>query len=363
MVSWLLASAMASQSVATDPRLTLTVEKTNYVSTGRYEEALAFCEALAELSPMAQVVNIGRSPQGRRMVALVVSENPGAVMVGENRGEKPLVFVQNGIHPGEIEGKDATLMLVRQLLGLGKAKDYPDYSADILEKVDLVIIPVFSVDGHERMSPYNRINQNGPDEMGWRVTAQNLNLNRDYAKADAPEMRNLLELINGLKPDFLIDNHTTDGGDWQYVVMHDVPKYPNMHPSSSWEWSDAYEKAVMPMVDDAGYLTAPYFGGISQTATEPVIRTGFFGPRYSTGYMGLRNVPSLLVETHVLKEYKPRLLATAELNYRTWEWCADNAESLLAARAAADEATSAWKAGDRVALDRQDWAGTGGLDV
>lgn len=345
MIDWILASAMAAVTVQSDPRLTLTVEKTNFVETGRYQEALAFCEALAELSPKAQVVNIGRSPQGRRMVALVVSENPGAVMVGENRGKKPLVFVQNGIHSGEIEGKDATLMLVRQLLGLGKGKEYPDYSADILQNVDLVIIPVFSVDGHERMNPYNRINQNGPKEMGWRGTAQGYNLNRDYVKADALEMRHLLELVTGLKPDFFIDNHTTDGGDWQYVVQFDVPKYPTMHQTIV-DWSAKYEAGVMPQVDKAGYLTAPYFGGINQSTDTPMIRADLFGPRYSTGYMGLRNVPSLLVETHVLKEYKPRVLGTAEINYRTWEWCADHAAELLAARKQADQETAAWEAGD-----------------
>lgn len=350
MLSWaflVLTSGVSKPEI--DPRLVLTAEKTGFVETGRYEEALAFCEALSDLSPMVQVVDYGRSPQGRRMVALIVSENPGSVMLGVNRGKKPLIFVQNGIHSGEIEGKDACLMLVRQLVGLGKAEDYPDYSPEILKKVDLVILPVYSVDAHERMSAFNRANQNGPKEMGWRATAQNYNLNRDYAKADGGETQNLLALVNSLKPDFFIDNHTTDGGDWQYTVQYDVPLYPTMHPSVL-DWSGKYVEGVMPQVDQAGYLTAPYFGGINQTAAEPTIRASFYGPRYSTGYMAFRNVPSLLVETHVLKAYKPRLLATAEINYRTWEWCADHAEELLAARREADEATEAWKEGDTAVL-------------
>lgn len=219
----------------------------------------------------------------------------------------------------------------------------------LLKKVDLVILPVFSVDAHEKMNPFNRPNQNGPKEMGWRTTAQNLNLNRDYAKVDAGEMRAMLPFMVKLSPDFFIDNHTTDGGDWQYTVQYDVPRYPTMDKAIV-DWSVEYQNAVMPMVDKAGFLTAPYFGGISQTAEHPTIRADYFGPRYSTGYMVLRNVPSLLVETHVLKAYKPRVEGTMVVDYRTWEWCGDHAASLLAARKKADGDATALKAGDSFPL-------------
>lgn len=283
------------------------------------------------------------------MVALAIGEDPAAVLAGIRKPGRPLIFVQNGIHSGEIEGKDACLMLARQLLGLGKGKGFPDYDAGILEKVDIVILPVLSVDAHERFGAFNRANQNGPKEMGWRATAQNYNLNRDYVKADAGETQALLPFINSLKPDFFIDNHTTDGGDWQYTMMFDVPKYATMHKAIV-DWSIQYENAVMPMVDRAGWLTAPYFGRVNESGESVTIRSDTFGPRYSTGYMAMRNTPSLLVESHVLKPYKDRLLATAELNFRSWEWCARNAESLMAARRAADAETKAWKKGATATL-------------
>ncbi len=187
---------------------TLVYERSGFLRTGRYEEAVTFCRRLDLASPFAKMVRFGKSPEGREMVALFISKEGKFDPKSWRTSKKPLVFVQNGIHSGEIEGKDASLMLARALLVEGK-------ESKILDGANLLIVPVFSVDAHERFGPYNRVNQNGPVEMGWRATAQNLNLNRDYMKADAPEMRNLLGLLHRFKPDFFFDNHTTDGADWQ----------------------------------------------------------------------------------------------------------------------------------------------------
>jgi len=111
---------------------------------------------------------------------------------------KIVLLIQAGIHAGEIDGKDAGLMLIRDLVIHGR-------DPELLEKVTILFMPIFSVDGHERSGPHNRINQNGPEEMGWRTTAQNLNLNRDYLKADAPEMRAWLRLFNDWEPEFFVD--------------------------------------------------------------------------------------------------------------------------------------------------------------
>src|SRR5690606_38881917 len=119
------------------------------------------------------------------------------------------------IHPGESEGKDATLMLLRDMVTRNMHKD-------LLEKSSIIFIPIFNVDGHERSGPYNRINQNGPEEMGWRTNAQNLNLNRDFMKADTPELQHWLSMFNTWLPDFFMDIHTTDGADYQYALTYAV---------------------------------------------------------------------------------------------------------------------------------------------
>lgn len=345
---WAIIGSSVAMGLAEDS-LILTAERTNFAETGVYDEAVSFCKELDRRSGRAKVFSIGKSPQGREMVVLMLSSNPDAAWKGQHKGKKPMIFVQNGIHSGEIEGKDASLILAREMIVPGLGQTYSRGIDKILDQVDVAILPVFSVDAHERRSPFNRANQNGPKEMGWRVTAQNFNLNRDYVKADALEMRNLLPVLNKLSPDFFIDNHTTDGGDWQYVVQYDVPQYSHLDTGVV-DWSRKYLDRVLPQVDADGYLTAPYFGAISQTAENPTIRNDVFGPRYSTGYMALRNVPSLLVETHVLKDYKTRVLGTISINARTWQYCADQAKGLLEVRQSADRGAEEFRPGQEVGL-------------
>ena len=131
------------------------------------------------------------------------------------------MLVQAGIHPGEPDGKDAGLMLLRDMVIHGK-------HLELLENITLLFIPIFNVDGHERFGPYNRINQNGPEEMGWRTNARNLNLNRDFLKADAFEMQYFLKLWNDWQPDFYIDTHSTNGGDYQYPMTYIIEISGNM---------------------------------------------------------------------------------------------------------------------------------------
>lgn len=324
----------------------LTCERTNYAKTGRYAESYAFCENLS-LLPNVQMVPIGESPEGRPMIVMILSTDPD-VLDFEKR-KKPLLYINNGIHSGEIEGKDADLILARRMMCPdGRPESDPNWSG-LLDKVSLAFTPVFSVDAHERMSAFNRANQNGPDEMGWRVTGENLNLNRDFVKADGLEMQNLLNYLNDIEPDFYIDNHTTDGGDWQYVAQYDVPALPTMPPETV-ELAKKFVAEVMPLSDKAGFLTAPYFGNFDERRPERGISLSPFGPRYSTGYWAARNRPSMLVETHVLKPYKERVMATLELNRLTLEWMGKNASLLRAKNLAADLNSGAMKEGDDLIL-------------
>src|SRR2546423_8826342 len=123
----------------------------------------------------------------------------------------PVLLLQAGIHPGESDGKDAGFIALRELLGESAAPG-------VLERIAILFVPAFNVDGHERFGRWNRPNQNGPEEMGWRTTAQNLNLNRDYTKADAPEMRSLLGLLGQWDPILYADLHVTDGAQFEHDV-------------------------------------------------------------------------------------------------------------------------------------------------
>ena len=159
------------------------------------------CEAFAHEWPDAvRRIEFGRSAEGRPMLALVVSKaDPHKV---------PVLMFQGGIHPGESDGKDAGFMTLRDILRGSVAPG-------VLDRIAILFVPAFNVDGHERFGRWNRPNQNGPEEMGWRTTAQNLNLNRDYMKAEAPEMQAMLGLLCEWDPIVCADIHVTDGADFE----------------------------------------------------------------------------------------------------------------------------------------------------
>ncbi len=145
------------------------------------------------------------------MLALIASRSGALSAEAAHKRGLPVILVQGGIHAGEIDGKDAGFLALREVLE-GKA------APGALDKQVLVFVPVFNVDGHERFGRWNRPNQRGPEEMGWRTTAQNLNLNRDYVKADAPEMRNMLGLVNQWDPLVYVDLHVTDGAKFEHDI-------------------------------------------------------------------------------------------------------------------------------------------------
>ena len=188
-------------------------EKSGGLRTPRYEATIAYCKKLAAASPQLLFTHFGTSPQGRPLPLLVADRQGNFTPERVRESDNLVVLVQACIHAGESCGKDAGLRLVRDLTVTGQY-------TDLLAGVTLLFIPIFNVDGHERFGPHNRINQNGPEEMGWRTTAQNLNLNRDFLKADAPEMQAWLNLFTAWLPDFFVDIHSTDGADFQYPITY-----------------------------------------------------------------------------------------------------------------------------------------------
>lgn len=306
----------------------LTYEKSGFLETGRYAEASAYVRRLDEASPYAKAFSIGATPEGRSLDILLISEERRFTAAERARSRKPLILIINGIHSGEIEGKDASLILARRLV---IEKRY----AELLDKVDIAILPIYNADGHERFSAYSRVNQNGPKEMGWRTNSLNLNLNRDFTKADSPETRALLKFMSDFRPDFFFDNHTTDGGDWQYHASYSVPMGPTQDPSVA-AWSKRMVDSVVKACDGDGHPIIPYFGGFNAANPASGISASDFTPRYSTGFGAAINRPTMLIETHVLKPYKLRVETTFSMVLNTITFCANDAEGLIAANQAAD---------------------------
>lgn len=278
-----------------DPWIT-PAERVGFRTTPDYAATRAWLDRLAAASPLLSIDAFGRSPQGRDLYYVRASKGGGG---------KPVVLVQAGIHAGEIDGKDAGMMLLRDIALRGKDT--------LLDRVDLVFVPIFNVDGHERASPYNRPNQRGPQDMGWRTTAQNLNLNRDYLKADAPEMRAMIALIRRLDPVLYLDLHVTDGIDHQYDITYAFSGWRGQYARS--EAIGAFlDTRLRPQMDAAlsrgGHVPGFYVSAIDNRAPEKGIAHDPDTPRFSTGYGDLAHIPTVLLETHSLKPYRQRVLGS-----------------------------------------------------
>ena len=212
---------------------------------------------------------------------------------------------------------------------------------ELLDNVSFLMIPVFNVDGHEDFRATNRINQNGPEELGTRNTAQFLNLNRDFLKADAPEMRAWLKLYNRWMPELFIDVHVTNGADFQYVMTYAIENRGTIMEEGLRRWSlDVYEKQLNERMEKVGFPLFLYASFRKYNAPESGILIDIFDPRYSEGYAASRNRLGLLIENHIYKPYEQRVKATVEAFIASARILAENKETLKQIIADADKNVS-----------------------
>ena len=331
------AASLTASTKASPPDLLTTSEKTNWAETGRYVEVEDLAHRLEHDSHFVKVVTFGTTPENRPMIALIVSKDRAFTPEVAAKTNKAIILIQSGIHSGEIEGKDTALMLVRDI---AVTKRYASW----LDKAIFVVIPVFNVDGHEDVSPYHRVNQNGPKATGLRETAQGLNLNRDYIKADTPEMRAWLTLYNSWLPDFMFDNHVTDGSDMQYDVTWDMARNQDIaEPVRSWI-NDKYVPELNKRMAADGHGVAPY-GALRNVNGKREFFMEVFSPRYSHLYSAVQNRPCLLVETHSLKANRTRAWADFDIMRNTIDIILEDPQALRGAVREADR-TLAAQAGD-----------------
>ena len=278
-------------------------EKSGLTDTPRYDETVAWLGKLADASPEVEMVALGTSPEGRTIWMVVASADRAFTAEALAKSGKPTLYVQAGIHAGEIDGKDAGMMLLRDLTVRGN-------QAALLAGANLLFVPILNVDGHERFSPYGRINQRGPRQMGWRTNARNLNLNRDYAKLDTPEVRAEVAMLNAWDPDLAVDVHVTDGIDCQYDVTWGYPG-PHAYSPNAAAWLDAVlTPAETHDLTAMGHVPGPFFFAADDADLSKGVIDWTSSPRFSDGYGDIRHNPTVLVETHSLKSYDRRVLGT-----------------------------------------------------
>ncbi len=309
-------------------------EQSGFLQTGRYPEVVALCDAFARAHPrQVRCFDFGTTPEGRPMKAMAVSSAGALTPEAARRRGLPVVLVQAGIHAGEIDGKDAGFWLLRELLAGSRAPG-------VLDRQVMLFVPVFNVDGHENFRAWNRPNQRGPEQMGFRVTAQRYNLNRDFVKADSPEMQAMLRLVGDWDPLVEIDLHATDGAQFEHDIS--ITAEPvNSGDEELRRVGRALRDGIIERLRAGGSDPLDFYPSFVEY-DDPA--SGFSEnvptARFSHGYHVLRNRIGILVETHSWRTYPERVRATRDTVQHLLELVAENGAEWQAVATRADQRAS-----------------------
>jgi hypothetical protein len=341
----LVPAAAASAQVAPTPvapEWQTRAEASGFTATSTYDETVAFLKRLQARWPSLNLSFFGTSAQGRPLPLVVVSKERLFRPRRAREASKPIVMIQNAIHAGEVDGKDACLILLRDL-ALGR---HPE----ILDAATLVVIPIYNVDGHERVSLYNRPNQDGPrDGQGYRTTASGLDLNRDHLKLESEEARALIALVSEWRPHLHIDNHVSDGYEHDLVLGYAYAEAPQA-PAAVGAWLETHLAAAAAAANRPGSQVGRYVELRDENDPARGVTSRAYPPRYSTGYFALRNRPSVLIETHSYRPFGDRvranldfllaLLEQVRVNGGGLRRAVEDAEAVTVARGRAEAAPS-----------------------
>jgi len=289
-----------------------------------YADTRAWFDRLDAASDLIRIEQFGTSPEGRPIYAVIASKD-GATF----DPSKPVLLAQAGIHPGEIDGKDAGMMLLRDIAFYGKD--------GLLDRANLILVPILSVDGHERAGAYSRPNQRGPRIQGWRHTATNQNLNRDFMKLDQAEMQAVMGLIHKYQPDLYVDIHVTDGIDYQYDVTFGYNGEGGVWSRSPAiaSWLDAaFKPAMYAALEAQGHIPGELVFAIDDRDPKKGLNDGGLGERFSNGWGSAAHIPTILIENHSLKPHEQRVLGTYIFLEQALKLLAEKSGDLRAAIAA-----------------------------
>lgn len=280
----------------------------------------------------ATLIEIGRDDDGSPIHLFILSDGSGSTPDSIRAAGKNILWITNGIHPGEPDGIDASLLLVQALLD-------SDQYMGLLANNAVCIVPVYNVSGARQRNSTTRVNQLGPAEYGFRGNARNLDLNRDFIKADAQNTRTLIAALNEWDPDVYFETHVSNGADHQYV-MELLTTHPDKLDTNLRRFM---QQRLMPRqytwMEQRGHLMCPYFETLHRIPEQGL--TGFVdGPRYSTGYNALRQRIGILSEAHMLKPFADRVNATFQLMLATLAAMNEHPQELQAARAKAKASAS-----------------------
>ena len=278
-------------------------ERSNGTATATYAECIAFYRQLGQLSPKLSIKEIGMSDAGYPYHLVLYSNDGQADPALWHRQQKVVLLINNGIHPGEPDGVDASMMLLRDLVT--KKISLPD-------NVALAVIPLYNIGGALNRGSFSRANQNGPLSYGFRGNAQNLDLNRDFTKNDSRNARSFARIFHWVNPDILIDNHVSDGADYQYTMTLLCSQWNKLGGGLGTFLHDVFQPALFAAMEKKGWPMTPYVD-FEDGNPDKGWEAFYDPPRYSTGYAALFNTIAFMPETHMLKPFHDRVLSTYAL--------------------------------------------------
>jgi hypothetical protein len=308
---------LPSQTLFAQP-VTTVFEKSNGTQSPGYFEIIDWWKKLDAKSGKVKLLTMGMTDAGYPLHLAVVANNGDYNFDNIRKNNKRVILINNGIHPGEPDGIDASMLLARDIV-INKIK-LPD-------NIVLAIIPVYNIGGCLNRSANYRVDQNGPEEFGFRGNSQNLDLNRDFIKCDSKEARSFAEIFHLIDPDVFLDNHVSNGADYQHVMTLICSQHNKLGGMMGEFMNNTFEPALYASMKEKGYDLIPYVNSFSDSPDNgwPEFLEG---PRYSSGYAALWHTFSFVAETHMLKPYDQRVKATYELMKSFIDFTSKNYEQI-----------------------------------
>ncbi|WP_073085424.1 M14 family metallopeptidase [Winogradskyella jejuensis] len=340
LILFIIIVSCSQESKKTDFDFTTTFEKSNGLETATYEETIAYYSVLADNYNNINIEAIGETDSGKPLHIVTLSPRGNVFDFESLRKENRIMLINNGIHPGESDGIDATMLLFR---------DIANGTIEAPKHTVLVTIPIYNVGGSLNRNSGTRTNQNGPKEYGFRGNARNYDLNRDFIKTDTKNAKTFSKIYHLVQPDIFIDNHVSNGADYQYTLTHLFTQ----HNKLGGVLGSYLHTEMMPQLEEKleakQWDITPYVNVFNRTP-----ESGFSqfkdSPRYSTGYTTLFNTLGMMVETHMLKPYKQRVEGTYELMKSMVEITEEQGDKISNLR---KQQTKTWSAGDTYPLEWQ----------
>lgn len=337
-------------------------ERTNYAATSSYADVLVFIDSLKVLGARIHTGSIGKSSEGRDLPYVIASRPLVTTPAEARRLGRPVAYIQANIHSGEVEGKEAMLAMLRDLLF--------DAKRNVLDSIVLIVQPIYNADGNNKLGQQSRLgSQNGPVLTGTRPQARGINLNRDYVGADAPETRASLAMLNKWNPDLFMDLHTTNGSMHGYALTYAPTLSPTALTTRPYLTQTMLPTIRQRVRDRQGFemndygdfrLTRPAGASAGRgggrggppfemmladsTPSGVVFATYEALPRYGTNYYGLRGRLSILSEAFSHDPFPRRIASTYAFVGEILSFLAERRREIIALGRAADAQVAAWAA-------------------